>query len=52
MLQLLQHMVEQGFLKIENYELLLVDTNLAGLFAKMKAYEPKASPKWLHSDGI
>ncbi|MEW7279273.1 TIGR00730 family Rossman fold protein [Aquimarina sp. 2201CG1-2-11] len=40
LLTLLKNMVHKGFLKMENYELLLVDTSIDGLLAKMKKYSP------------
>ncbi|TYP72279.1 LOG family protein [Aquimarina intermedia] len=50
LLQFMEHMVRKGFLKMENYELLVVDASIAGLLQKMKDYMPKQVPKWLKSD--
>ena len=50
LLRMLEHMVRRGFLKMENYELLLVDTTVEGLVSKMKAYKPQPVPKWLKGD--
>ncbi len=50
LLKMLEHMVRRGFLKMENYELLIVDTTVEGLISKMKAYKPQAVPKWLKGD--
>lgn len=50
LLKMLEHMVRRGFLKMENYELLLVDTTVEGLISKMKAYKPQDVPKWLKGD--
>ncbi len=50
LLGLLENMVRRGFLKMENYELLLVDDHIDGLLAKMKAFKPVAVPKWLKPD--
>lgn len=43
----LEVMVKNGFLKLENYEMLLVDDSVEGLLQKMKAYKPLPVPKWL-----
>jgi len=50
LLKLLETMVRKGFLKMENYELLLVDTNINGLLQKMNAFKAPQIPKWLTSD--
>jgi uncharacterized protein (TIGR00730 family) len=50
LLELLEHMVKRGFLKMENYELLLVDSTVDGLLAKMRSFEPQSVPKWLTGD--
>jgi hypothetical protein len=47
---MLEHMVRRGFLKMDNYELLIVDTTVEGLISKMKAYKPQPVPKWLKGD--
>lgn len=47
LLGLLEHMVKKGFLKMENYELLLVDDHIEGLIEKMKNFKPTQVPKWL-----
>lgn len=52
LLQLLENMVRRGFLKIENYEILLVDNNIEGLLKKMKNFKPLDVPKWLKPDRI
>ncbi|SHJ04243.1 TIGR00730 family Rossman fold protein [Aquimarina spongiae] len=47
LLGLLENMVRRGFLKMENFELLLVDDNINGLLEKMRAFKPAQVPKWL-----
>ncbi|MEL6812221.1 MAG: TIGR00730 family Rossman fold protein [Bacteroidota bacterium] len=47
LLQLLETMVRTGFLKMENYELLLVDTSIENLLQKMEAFKAPLIPKWL-----
>ncbi len=47
LLAMVQKMVEEGFLKKENQDLIIVDENIGSLIEKMKSSErPKAS-KWL-----
>ena len=43
-------MVEDGFLKQENRNMVLDDDDPEKLIAKLYAYEPISIPKWLHSD--
>lgn len=50
LLGLLQTMVNKGFLTLENYELLLVDTTVAGLVQKMKAFKAREVPRWLNQE--
>ena len=44
---MLETMVSKGLLKLENYEMLIVDNEAPALLQKMRAYKPKAVPKWL-----
>lgn len=47
MLQMLDHMVEYGFLKAQNRELCIDASSVPELLDKMTAYEYKAVQKWL-----
>ncbi len=47
LLGLLENMVRRGFLKMENYDLLLVDEDIDRLLEKMKTFKPVQVPKWL-----
>ncbi|TVZ53257.1 TIGR00730 family Rossman fold protein [Dokdonia sp. Hel_I_53] len=47
LLSALKNMVDKGFLKQENLDILLVDTTIEGLLHKMKNFKPMAMPKWL-----
>lgn len=47
LLALLENMVRRGFLKMENYELLLVDDDIDKLLEKMRVFRPTQVPKWL-----
>ena len=50
LLQLLETMVRKGFLKMENYELLLVSDSIDMLLQKMKDFKAPQIPKWLNPD--
>ncbi|SDE67977.1 hypothetical protein SAMN05421636_106348 [Pricia antarctica] len=50
LLKMLEKMVSQGFLKNENYEMLLVDDSVNGLLQKMDTYKPLPLPKWIQKD--
>jgi len=47
LLMLLETMVRNGFLRMENYELLLVDTSIEKLLEKMERFKAPETPKWL-----
>ena len=47
LLKLLENMVRKGFLKMNNYEMLLVETSVEGLLEKFRTYKPQPVPKWL-----
>ena len=50
LLELIENMVRRGFLSMENYELLLVDSSPEGLLKKMENFKAPQLPKWLTSD--
>lgn len=50
LIELMDQMVKRGFLKIENYNMLLVDDDINRLLEKMKNYKPLPAPKWLDLD--
>ncbi len=52
LLKMLQKMVSQGFLKQDNYNMLLVDNTIEGLLVKMKNYKPKSVPKWIKKEQV
>lgn len=47
LLLLLETMVRKGFLKMDNFELLLVDTSVENLLQKMADFKAPQIPKWL-----
>lgn len=52
LLSFLKNMVDKGFLKEENYKMLLIDQDIDNLLVKMKNYKPIATPKWISNDLI
>lgn len=47
LLKMMKHMVDEGFVKQLNYQMLLVDDTIDGLLHKMRNYEPIPVPKWI-----
>lgn len=52
LLRMLQKMVNQGFLKKENYDMILVDDDVDELLKQMEDYEPLPLPKWIKKDQV
>lgn len=52
LLKMIEKMVLFGFLKNENYEMLLVDDNVEGLLKMMNDYIPLPLPKWIKKDQL
>ncbi len=52
LINMLENMVRKGFLSIENYNLLLVDSHPQQLLKKMEEFKIPLRPKWLNSDRI
>jgi uncharacterized protein (TIGR00730 family) len=50
LIQLLETMVRKGFLSMENYELLLIDSRIDGLFEKMANFKPPRIPQWMNEE--
>lgn len=50
LLALLENMVRKGFLKMGNYEMLIVDNHIERLIEKMKNYKPVPVPKWIKKE--
>ena len=50
LLKLLETMVRKGFLSMNNYNLLIVDTSIDSLLKNMAAFKDPKTPKWLNSD--
>ena len=45
-------MVERGFLKQDNLDVILVDTTIAGLFEKMNKFKIAPVPKWINKEQV
>ena len=52
LLKMIRKMVDQGFMKMENYDMLLVDDSVDGLLKQMENYKPLALPKWIKKDQV
>lgn len=50
LISFLKNMVDKGFLKEENYNMLLIDQDIDTLLVKMKNHQPVAIPKWISND--
>ncbi|HPE83304.1 MAG: TIGR00730 family Rossman fold protein [Aequorivita sp.] len=50
LIKMLETMVRKGFLSMDNYSLLLVDSNPEQLLKKMEEFKITLRPKWLNSD--
>lgn len=50
LIRMLETMVRKGFLSMDNYNLLLVDSNPHFLLTKMEEFKLPQLPKWLNSD--
>ncbi|WP_313111119.1 TIGR00730 family Rossman fold protein [Aequorivita sediminis] len=50
LIKMLETMVRKGFLSMDNYNLLLVDSNPQQLLNKMEKFKPIDQPKWLNDD--
>lgn len=50
LINMLETMVRKGFLSMDNYSLLLVDSNPERLLKKMEEFKPATLPKWLSKD--
>lgn len=50
LLNMLQHMVSQGFVKEINYSMLLVSNSIDGVLQKMATYQPIPVPQWMTKD--
>ena len=52
LLKMIRKMVDQGFLKVAHYDMLLVDDSVDGLLKQIEDYKPLALPKWIKKDQL
>ena len=52
LIKLIENMVKKGFVSMENYDLLLVDSDIDNLLRKMKNFEEQEIPKWLNAERV
>ncbi len=52
LMNMLAKMVDQGFVKKENYDMILVDETIEGLLSQMKSYKPLPVPKWIKKEQL
>lgn len=52
LISMLAKMVDQGFVKKENYDMILVDDTVDGLLTQMENYKPLPVPKWINREQI
>lgn len=50
LLNFMEQMVKRGFMSMENYELILVETDVDRLLDKMESFRPPQLPKWLNEE--
>jgi len=50
LLSLIENMVRKGFVSMDNYELLIVDSNIDSLIHKMENFKDPKKPKWLNEE--
>jgi len=49
---MLKTMVDRGFVKQVNYDMILIDHSINGLLDKMMYYRPQHVPKWINKDQL
>ncbi|WP_394748535.1 LOG family protein [Spongiimicrobium salis] len=52
LMNMLKTMVAQGFVKQENYDMILIDESIEGLLSKMESYRPLPVPKWIKKEQV
>ena len=52
LLEMMQQMVAKGFVKQENWDSILVDTDIDQLLQKMERYQPLPVPKWIQKEQL
>lgn len=52
LLEMMERMVEKGFVKQENLNTILVDDTIEGLLDQMNRYKPLPTPKWIQKEQL
>ena len=52
LIELIDHMRSQGFLRYEHFNMLIVSDSLEEILTKMEAYSPPPLPKWFNESEI
>lgn len=52
LMKMLAKMVDQGFVKKENYDMIVVDETIDGLLRQMENYKPLPVPKWIKKEQV
>ncbi len=52
LLEMMQHMVDKGFVNKDNFNTILVDEHIETLLDKMERYQPLPTPKWIHKEQL
>lgn len=52
LLKMLKSIVDKGFVKKENFDMILIDTSIPGLLRQMKAYSPPEITKWVKKEQL
>ena len=52
LINMMQQMVTEGFVKNDHLNTILVDTNIEDLLEKMEQYKPLPTPKWIKKEQL
>lgn len=52
LLKMMKSMVDKGFVKKLNFDMILVDTSIAGLLQKMESYAPPEITRWVQKEQL
>lgn len=52
LLKMMKSLVDKGFVKKLNFDMILVDTSIAGLLQKMESYAPPEITKWVQKEQL
>ncbi len=52
LINMMQQMVTEGFVKKDHLNTILVDTNIENLLEKMEKYQPLPTPKWIKKEQL